>query len=273
MLTEAIAQSGMSSLAAKAHRKESFAAHVLCIIKRAAQSLTLSPGDRFMTRSARFTTLRPVGAFVVCALALGACSSNDKKSADSAGGAGAPTTTAADSMSNMGGMKMDSSNKMGGMKMDSTGKMGGMAMTGDPDRDFLRMMSDHHKGLVEMAHMTKEQKPASSAVADAAKLDTKQDAELDKMQTMLEKTFKDPYTPKVTADNQAMVDQLRGKTGPDYARIFYQNIVKHHQQAVAMVDEYLPKLKNATVKQMAEKMKADQTKEIAEFQKKAGAIK
>ena len=227
-----------------------------------------------MTRPARFAIPRSVGAVVVCALALGACSSSDKKPADSAGAAGPPTTiAAADSMSNMGGMKMDSTNRMSGMKMDSTGKMGGMAMTGDPDRDFLRMMSDHHKGLVEMAHMTKEQKPASSAVPDATKLDTKQDAELDKMQTMLEKTFKDPYTPKVTADNQAMADQLRGKTGPDYARTFYQNIVKHHQQALTMIEEYLPKSKNATVKQMAEKMKTDQTKEIAEFQKKADAIK
>ena len=148
-----------------------------------------------------------------------------------------------------------------------------MAMTGDADRDFLRMMSDHHKGLVAMAHMTKEQKPAPGASADAAKLDTKQDAELDKMQTMLEKEFKDPYTPKVTADNQAMVDELRGKSGAEYDRTFYQNVVKHHQGAITMINDYLPKARKAMLKQMAVKMKSDQTKEIAEFQKKASAAK
>ena len=225
-----------------------------------------------MTHVARSTVTRSISA-VLGVLTLAGCSAGDKKADTATVASSASAPAAPPDSSAMGGMKMDSSNRMGGMKMDSTGKMGGMAMTGDPDRDFLRMMSDHHKGLVEMAHMTKEQKPASSAAADASKLDTKQDAELDKMQTMLEKTFKDPYTPRVSADNQAMIDQLRGKTGGDYARTFYQNIVKHHQQAVTMVDEYLPKSKNPTVKQMAEKMKADQTKEIAEFQKKAGAAK
>lgn len=199
---------------------------------------------------------------VAFCLATAACSSADNK-ADTAAtrvdaASRAPTTR-------------DSAAAMGGM--NNTEKMGGMAMTGDADRDFLRMMSDHHKGLVEMAHMTKELKPAPKSVADATKLDTKQDAELDRMQTMLEKDFKDPYAPKVMPDNQAMADALKGKTGADYDRTFYANIVKHHQEAIVMIDAYLPKAKNATVKQMAERMKADQSKEITEFQKKAAAAK
>jgi len=40
-----------------------------------------------------------------------------------------------------------------------------------------------------------------------------------------------------------------------------------------MVDGYLPNAKSAAVKKMAEKIKADQTKEIADFQKKLTAIK
>ena len=162
---------------------------------------------------------------------------------------------------------------MAGMKGGSMQGIGGMAMTGDPDRDFLRMMSDHHKGMIEMAHMTTERKEGGPAVADAKKLDAKQDIELDEMTTMLEKTYKDPYAPMLMPDNKAMVDELKGKTGADYARTFYQNVVKHHRQAVTMVDAYLPKAKSPTVRQMAEKMKADQTREIAEFQKKLGGIK
>lgn len=201
-------------------------------------------------------------------LAVSACSPRDKAgTADSATSAATATTASAapsDSMTGMGGMKMDSGSMQGGT-------MAGMAMTGDPDRDFLRMMSDHHKGLIAMAHMTKEQTPAPASATDATKLDTKQDAELDRMQTMLEKDFKDTYSPKVRPDNQAMIDQLRGKTGADYDRTFYQNVVEHHQQAIRMIDGYLPKARNAVLKQMAEKMKADQTKEIAEFTKKAAA--
>jgi len=93
------------------------------------------------------------------------------------------------------------------------------------------------------------------------------------MVTMLEKTYKDAYAAKVMPDNQAMADELKTKSGTEYDRAFYQNVIKHHGEAVKMVDAYLPNAKSAAVKQMAVKIKADQTKEIAEFQKKLAAIK
>ena len=93
------------------------------------------------------------------------------------------------------------------------------------------------------------------------------------MQTMLERDFKDPYAPKVSPENQAMADELKTKTGKEYDRTFYQDIITHHQGALTMVDEYLPKSRNATIKKMAAKMKADQAKEIAEFQKKVAKLK
>lgn len=184
-----------------------------------------------------------------------------------------PTTPAGgmghDSMGAMSGMSHDS---MSGMKGGAMGGMGSMAnMTGDADRDFLRMMSDHHKGLVEMAHLSVEgdKKGSAGVRADAAKLDKKQDAELDSMQTKLEQKFKDQYEPKVMPNSQAMVDALKGQTGSAYDRAFYQNVVKHHQEAIKMIDEFMPKLKSADVKAMAAQMKRDQTREISEFQQKA----
>ena len=39
-----------------------------------------------------------------------------------------------------------------------------------------------------------------------------------------------------------------------------------------MIDDYLPNAKSPQVKSMAQKMKSDQTKEIAEFQKKLSAM-
>ena len=156
-------------------------------------------------------------------------------------------------------------------KPDS-GAMAGMAnlagMTGDADHDFLRMMSDHHKGLILMAHETIESKDKLGVKDIARRLDKEQDDELDKMTTMLEQDFKDPYAPKVTPDNQAMADQLKGKTGTDYDRTFLQNVIAHHEQAVKMIDDYLPKAKAPALKTMAESMKATQTKEIAEFRQK-----
>lgn len=196
------------------------------------------------------------------AVAIGACAKSDKPADSLAAGAGASATAstampaAGDSMAG---------HDMGGMQ--------GMAnMTGNPDRDFLRMMSDHHKGLIVMAHMTKDRKEGGTAAADATKLDTKQDQELDHMVSMLEKDFKDPYAPKVMPEHQAMADSLKAKTGKEYDRTFYQDIIKHHQEAIKMIDDYLPKAKNTMLKQMAEQMKADQTKEIADFQQKVSRL-
>lgn len=146
-----------------------------------------------------------------------------------------------------------------------------MAMTGDPDHDFLRMMSDHHKGLIAMSHETIESKENIGVKPVAKRLDAEQDKELDDMIGMLDSAFKDNYTPMMMPDNQAMLDALKGKSGADYDRIFLQNVIKHHEQAIKMIDDYLPKGKMAQLKTMAEKSKATQQKEIAEFQAKLTA--
>lgn len=209
-------------------------------------------------RNARF-----VSTFSVVALSLVACSGKKDSAGSPSDTAAAATTSMTPPADAMAGMKGDSS-------MQGMGNMQGMAMTGDPDQDFLRMMSDHHKGLTAMAHGAKDM--ALPVAADAKKLDAKQDAELDKMGAMLQQYYKDAYTPRIMPSNQAMIDALKGKTGNDYQKTFYQNVVQHHQEALKMIDDYLPKSKKPALKTMAEKMKADQTREIAEFQQKIAKL-
>lgn len=200
------------------------------------------------------TTLNAVAAILAVTLTAACGKDADKADSDAQDSAAAATAVGAPMDTGMAGMS------------------GMTGMTGNADQDFLRMMSDHHKGLIVMAHMTKDRKEGGTAVADATKLDAAQDMELDHMVTMLEKDFKDAYSPKVLPAHQAMAEALKSKTGKDYDRTFYQNIIQHHQEAIKMVDGYLPNAKNAMLKQMAEKMKADQTKEIADFQKKVTAL-
>ncbi len=139
--------------------------------------------------AARLKVLARLGIALVTA-----CSSSaDKQASDSAS-----ATAKADSTTRAAAPK--DSAAMGGMA--------GMAMTGDPNRDFLRMMSDHHKGLIAMAHQTIENKEKLAVKDIARRLDTKQDQELEKMNTMLETDYKDAYAPKVMPDNQQMVDDL-----------------------------------------------------------------
>lgn len=193
---------------------------------------------------------------VLATAACGDTKSNADAGASTAAAAGATTAAAPDTA-------------MAGMDHSQMG-----AMTGNPDQDFLRMMSDHHKGLIAMAHMTKDGKGSTETVrADARKLDTAQDAELDSMTTMLETSFKDPYQPKIMPKHQAMADSLGMQSGTAYDRTFYQDVIAHHQEGIKMMDEYLPKLTRPELKSMAQRMRDMQTREITEFQQKMAAIK
>ena len=208
------------------------------------------------------TSARPVATFraavALHALLFGiiACSAKEK-AADTA--AGAPASASS-------GMMHDS------MAMGGAGMSGMTAQSGDADREFLRMMSDHHKGLIALVHMTQDRSGVGTAKADATTMDKAQDAELDAMMTMLEKTYKDAYAPKVMPEHEAMAASLKPMSGKGYERTFYQDIVKHHTEAIAMIDGYLPKAKSADVKAMAARMKADQSREITDFQKKLAKL-
>ena len=149
--------------------------------------------------------------------------------------------------------------------------MSGMAMTGDPDRDFLRMMGDHHMGLVAMARKSMEsQRGTPGSRADASRLDAKQGTEVEQMRKMLQTTYQDSYEPKVMPTDQAVVDALPEQSGAAYATQFYRGVVAHHRRAIAMIDEYLATAKRPDVKAMAERMRTDQLVEIEEFEKKSG---
>ena len=88
-------------------------------------------------------------------------------------------------------------------------EMAGMSMTGDADRDFLRMMSDHHKGLIAMAHESMEKgRGTTQSRADAGRLDANQDKEREQMVKMLDANYHDPYEPKVPPADQAVASRL-----------------------------------------------------------------
>lgn len=188
---------------------------------------------------------------VACALMVigAACAKSDEPSTDSAAGAAATPTT---------------SDSMAGM---SHGDMGRGAAK-DADQEFLRMMADHHEGFIQLATaaMTKASTPAVQG--DAHKMHTKQAEEQKQMISMDQAMYGEALKPMVMPSNKAMMDELQSKTGADYDRTFYEKVIAHHREGIKMTDDLLPKLTKPEVKQMAEKMKADQTREIAEIERK-----
>lgn len=155
-----------------------------------------------------------------------------------------------------------------GMGAMDHANMPGMAGAGDADQEFLRMMIDHHEGLIVMMDEAMDRASSAPAKADAKRLHDKQHDGRDRMLGILKSAYNDNHVPTVMADAKAMNDSLQRKSGAAYDRDMYGHIVMHHQEGVKMVDEYLPRLKRADVRQLAQQMRTEQTREISEFQRK-----
>lgn len=139
----------------------------------------------------------------------------------------------------------------------------------DGDQEFLRHMVDHHEGLIQMATAAMTKATQSATQGDAHNLHTKQADEQKKMIADLQRTYGDSVTPMVMPQHKAMNDSLQALSGQEYDRAFYRNVVAHHREGIKMTDDMLPRLTKPEIRQMAEKMKADQQKEIAAFERKA----
>lgn len=159
---------------------------------------------------------------------------------------------------------------------DSGAAMAGMAgMPGmnrpaakDADHEFLRNMIDHHEGFIQMAMAAMTKASQSTTQGEAHQMHTKQSDEQKKMIADVQSMYGETVTPMVMPMHKAMNDSLQAKSGAEYDRAFYRNVIAHHRDGIKMTDELLPRLAKPAVKQMAEKMKADQQKEIAAFERK-----
>lgn len=184
----------------------------------------------------------------------------DSAATTAAAGQTAPATT--DSTGGMAGM--DHAN-MPGM----AGDMAGMHRSAprDSNQVFLRMMSDHHEGLVAMSDSALPR--LQGAKGDAQELRRKQEDEQQRMLGMLTRQYGDSVTPMIMASNRAMIDSVtRAPQGTEADRTYYRQVIAHHREGIHHTDMHLPHL-TGEVKQMAEKMKAEQQREIREFERKA----
>lgn len=141
--------------------------------------------------------------------------------------------------------------------------------TATPDAQFLMQMSDHHQGLIQMAEAA-HQKSDITVHDLATRLSQQQQQEQQQMLQMLQTSFQQQHTPSVMPQNQAMLDSLQAQSGPAYDRAFRQAVIRHHQEGIAMIDQYLPQFTNPQVRQRAEQMRAQQQREIQELQAQLG---
>lgn len=185
------------------------------------------------------------------ALSIVACSKSDSNAADTGqamtGAASGPADTA---MGSMAGMDQSA--------MTSTPAK-------DADQEFVRMMVDHHQGMIVLADTALARNPSAQVRTDAREMRQKQLAEQKKMIDMLKRDYAEDKMPMVMASNARMISDVSSKTGADLDRSFRSNVIAHHEEALKMVRDFEPRFTKPAVRTMATKMKADQTKEIAKL--------
>ena len=187
------------------------------------------------------------------ALTAACAGSNDSAAGDSAAAAGQTAAAGGDTAAGT-----DHSN-MPGMN-------NGPAK--DADHEFLRKMADHHEGMIVMLNGAPDKATSATAKADARKLIDKQGPERDSMVAMIKRDYNETHMPMAMQSAKTMAADLNQKSGAAYDRDMYGHVIMHHQEGIKMIDDFLPRLTKAPVRQMAEKMRADQQREIQEFQRK-----
>ena len=203
---------------------------------------------------------------VIAVIGLAACSSKGDSETAATGDSAATTTASAGGQTAAAG---DTS--MAGMDHSNMPGMGAMNRSAprDSNQAFLRMMSDHHEGMIAMADSA--QPRLQGAKADAQQMRQKQDEEQNRMLSMLSRQYSDSVTPMIMPSNRAMIDSVtRAPQGAEADRVFYRQVIAHHREGIHHAEMHLPHL-TGEVKQMAEKMRADQQKEIPEMERKQRA--
>jgi uncharacterized protein (DUF305 family) len=151
-------------------------------------------------------------------------------------------------------------------------KPGAMQMS---EKEFVTMMLQHHQDGIEMARIAEQKATTADVKSLAKKIREGHPREAQEMKPFAEGTA---ATPQGTsgqqhqahaAEHQAhmqesknAIERVRKASGKAVDQAFLDEMAKHHQMAIQMTQQ--TKFETARLKQMADKMVANQTKEIDE---------
>ena len=115
-------------------------------------------------------------------------------------------------------------------------------------------MSDHHKDVIRIAHAAIESNKDPSLHAAIRKVEEEHDHTLDAMLALLRSVYADEYVPQTNPENDVTADLLR-KSSSDYTRIFLAAAEKSEEDALRILNEYLPKAKKQRVRNFAQELR------------------
>lgn len=210
--------------------------------------------------------LKPKQVLMMCAVALffSACGQGGGKEE----AAGTQEHTEMETTDSHAGhdMQQGGMSKMMDLMHENMKDMQAVKMTGDADLDFARMMAAHHQGAITMA----EEEIANGTDADLKAMATKMvaasKAEQSKLEDFVEshqpasgnmETSMKLMEPMKTMMSSMNHDEMGGNTDHHFAMMMGM----HHQSAIDMSKAYLDMAKVPAIKELAQKIVADQQKE------------
>lgn len=164
-------------------------------------------------------------------------------------------------------------NEMMQLMHDMSAEMDAMTMIGDADHDFAMMMIMHHEGAINMGNREIEKGNDATIKAMAQTMITMQQAEIAELQTFLQghtavnsaeglEWDMEAMGAMAKMDRNADLDVLTGDIDHDFAIL----MINHHQSVTEMAQSLLHHSHHDELKEMANMMIADQTKEIEDLQ-------
>lgn len=149
---------------------------------------------------------------------------------------------------------------------EMTMQQGMMAAVGaDVSDTWAKMMIEHHKGAIAMSEIVLQNNPRAAVRSMAQDVITKQGKEVDEL-TKLLRAGAAPDTASAQPYQQAMMKMHEAMTaakGSDVSDTYLHKMLEHHRGAVAMSEVVLGQTKDAKIRAAAEKIRVDQSKEIA----------
>lgn len=141
-----------------------------------------------------------------------------------------------------------------------------MRLTGDPDHDFLRAMSNHHKHVIVLADAALESNRRPEMVNVIRKVEERHGHELDDIAAILRKAFKDTLIPEPNDETRANADAIRRSA--DNRSVFLASVAKAESEALVVEKSFLSKGSRPDVKRLAARIKAGETSTISDLRKR-----
>lgn len=137
------------------------------------------------------------------------------------------------------------------------------------DADFAYLTAQHHRDGIEMSKLEESSGASAQVKSLAAKIRQGQERELPTLTQYGSKANKGgmvaAHEKQMQQESQASMARLKAASGADLDRVFIDEMSKHHQKALEMVKE--AHLSDAKLKQLVDRMAAEQKREIEELKK------